>query len=1212
MTNAQYVERAATFFQLGKALDKSPLLKRPMHEVVPQLIAPPGYLAELRNLLEGYSRLSVGQFFARPDMQAQLEDEAVEGAQLVIFKRWALNQQPKPKVTDLDLARGLVERAGIPGLGSWQVTAFGPYWRAGVSVDAFLKGETPGNEALNSQLVDGLRSFVVKLERAREVLVATTADSTTGDEALDRLRRLLIRAREPTLRAIPPGVLDSFAHLYEDGRTLRVSVQRILMAYDPVAVSTVPSRWTDVARVTCPCGLSVCPFEASALDLLIAQTVDPKSHAARLLVELAQPTWQRLLEGLEQGPPHDTSEKPVLLSFHFGGNGRLALMQHTEGKRGLSIGKRVPKLETLMPRLAGADLRFAELALPFFSGAVREPPGEAMLALEGHPRVFNSATSQPLKVVVESAQAVVEETSEGVVISANAGGARIEIEKMQAWPLRRGRLVFTLTHDSLVLSRLNRELDHLLQLTHRFGETLPKEALPKLARLLPSIEAVATVDLPESLRGHELPAKALVVVRLERKAAQLRLSVMVEPLENGPLFIAGQGAVISATFDGQRRTFANRQFDAELREASSVVGALSLDPTLAAEPFVWVLPAGDASVDTLRRLASLGEQGLRVEWPDKRPTFHTPIGLDSLSLKVSRQRDWFGLEGAAQSGAARVTLAQLLEAARRRRSWVRVGEDEYVTLEDSVLSSLEPIATLSEGDAAPTLTLGTLPLVDALSKEVADFDATEDFSVLLKRLEETKVRTYAVPKGIKTPLRDYQVEGYRWLSRLADWGAGACLADDMGLGKTLQALTLLVSRAKRGPALVVAPSSVMHTWRIEAERHAPTLRITLLQGVGDSASEALRAGDVAVISWSAFARMPEAISLVPWATAIFDEAHAIKNASTQRARAAHALKADFIVALTGTPVENHVGELWSLMRAVMPSLLGSQESFERRFGRQNKESVKALSELVKPFILRRSKAKVAKELPPRTDVEVVVPLTEEEKALYDDVRLSAIASLAEGAAEGQGQMKVFAALNRLRLTACHPKLVDATWRGPTSKLTKLLELIRDLLAGEHRLLVFSQFTQHLALVAEALGREGIAHSYLDGQTPIKERQRRVEAFQAGQGGGVFLISLKAGGTGLTLTAADYVVHLDPWWNPAVEDQASDRAHRLGQTKPVTVYRLISEGTVEQQILSLHAQKRELVDDLLAGTDSAGRLSSAQLAELIRAGSAQTAPLAASV
>ncbi len=229
---------------------------------------------------------------------------------------------------------------------------------------------------------------------------------------------------------------------------------------------------------------------------------------------------------------------------------------------------------------------------------------------------------------------------------------------------------------------------------------------------------------------------------------------------------------------------------------------------------------------------------------------------------------------------------------------------------------------------------------------------------------------------------------------------------------------------------------------------------------------------------------------------------------------------------------------------------------------------------------------------------MVVPLSAEERALYDDVRLAAMADLGDVTGESK-RFDVLAALTRLRLTACHPKLVDAGWKGPTSKLSRLLELVKDLSAGGHRVLVFSQFTKHLGLVVDALRAEGITYSYLDGQVPLAERARRVELFQAGGGGDVFLVSLKAGGTGLNLTAADYVIHLDPWWNPAVEDQASDRAHRIGQARPVTVYRLIAEGTIEQQILSLHRDKRELVDALLSGADTAGKLSTTQLAELIR-------------
>jgi SNF2 family DNA or RNA helicase len=424
------------------------------------------------------------------------------------------------------------------------------------------------------------------------------------------------------------------------------------------------------------------------------------------------------------------------------------------------------------------------------------------------------------------------------------------------------------------------------------------------------------------------------------------------------------------------------------------------------------------------------------------------------------------------------------------------------------------------------------------------------------------------------------------------------LADDMGLGKTLQTLALLTARSVEGPALVVAPSSVLHTWKTEAARHAPRLEVRLFEETDRSLSQVPK-GSVTVVSWTMFAREASRFADAEFATVVFDEAQAMKNANTQRAKAAHQLEAGFRVALSGTPIENHIGELWSLFRGVMPLLLGSQESFESRFGRGSKETTKHLATIIRPFILRRTKDAVAKELPPRTDIELLVPLTDEERALYDDVRLSAIAELGDVTSESK-RFDVLAALTRLRLAACHPRLIDPKWKGPTSKLGRLVELIGQLRESGHKVLVFSQFTQHLALVKKALDAEKVMFSYLDGQVPVTERQKRVERFQAGDGGDVFLISLKAGGTGLTLTAADYVVHLDPWWNPAVEDQASDRAHRIGQTKPVTVYRLIAEGTVEQQILSLHKDKRELADALLEGTDVAGKLTATQLAGLIRA------------
>jgi SNF2 family DNA or RNA helicase len=466
----------------------------------------------------------------------------------------------------------------------------------------------------------------------------------------------------------------------------------------------------------------------------------------------------------------------------------------------------------------------------------------------------------------------------------------------------------------------------------------------------------------------------------------------------------------------------------------------------------------------------------------------------------------------------------------------------------------------------------------------------------------------SLPAQLTADLRPYQAEGYQWLARLAEWGVGACLADDMGLGKTVQALAVLLARAERGPALVVAPTSVCFNWVREAERFAPSLRPVLFRE-GDRAATlaALGPSDLLVCSWGLLVGHAEPLAKVRFATLVLDEAQAIKNPATRRARAARDLSTEWRVALSGTPLENHLGELWSLFRVVAPGLLGSWESFRERFASpierdRNPERLAALSRVVRPFILRRTKDQVAKELPARTEVRQLVTLSAPERQLYDDARIAAVARLAEegGGSDQQKRFEVLAALTRLRQLACHPKLYDPASSVPSSKLSRFMEIVAELKDNGHRALVFSQFTSHLALVREALDEKGVTYLYLDGQTPVPERVRRVDAFQAGQAD-LFLISLKAGGTGLNLTAADYVVHLDPWWNPSVEDQATDRAHRIGQVRPVTVYRLVSKGTIEEAILALHEEKRDLVAGVLDGAGTAAKLTNVELIALIRAG-----------
>ena len=416
----------------------------------------------------------------------------------------------------------------------------------------------------------------------------------------------------------------------------------------------------------------------------------------------------------------------------------------------------------------------------------------------------------------------------------------------------------------------------------------------------------------------------------------------------------------------------------------------------------------------------------------------------------------------------------------------------------------------------------------------------------------------------------------------------------------------MLEHAPQGAALVVAPTSVCHNWAAEIERFAPSLSVRQFSDAGDRTAlvKSLGPFDVLVTSYGLLNQEAALLSETPWRIAILDEAQAIKNAATKRAQASMRLQADFRLALTGTPVENYLEELWSLFHFINPGLLGSLESFRKRFvlpiERGDRAAKQALKALVGPFILRRTKSAVLTELPPRTEQTILVDLDDDERALYEALRRRAIERIENlpDDASAQRKIHILAEITRLRRACCHPSLAASDATGMEgAKLSLFLELVDELLRNRHKALVFSQYVGFLEIVRRALEERGIAHQYLDGQTPQRERERRVNAFQAGAGD-LFLISLKAGGTGLNLTAADYVIHLDPWWNPAVEDQASGRAHRIGQQRPVTVYRLAVAGTIEQGILGLHQDKREMAAELLDGSEASAKLTDEELMNLL--------------
>jgi len=461
----------------------------------------------------------------------------------------------------------------------------------------------------------------------------------------------------------------------------------------------------------------------------------------------------------------------------------------------------------------------------------------------------------------------------------------------------------------------------------------------------------------------------------------------------------------------------------------------------------------------------------------------------------------------------------------------------------------------------------------------------------LRELLDGEWPTEEVPASVQAALRPYQEQGFRWLRLLMRGGLGGILADDMGLGKTLQALCAIT--AEGGPSLVIAPTSVIGNWLAECTKFVPHLSTNRFHGPRRRLEEV----DITVTSY-ALLRLDPSLLEREWTTVVLDEAQAIKNPESQTAQAAFKLRAKHRMSLTGTPIENRLDELWSQLHFVMPGFLGGRKHFADRYARPvehgDPRAAKALRKRIAPFVLRRLKSEVATDLPPRTDVVLKCPMPPEQRSLYEGVHAAAQGDLARMLGDGKA-LEILEVLLRLRQAACHSRLLPGDRPDVSGKLEVLVEKLTSLAEAGHRCLVFSQWTSHLDLIEERVGELGVLR--LDGST--RNRDGVVAAFQDPEGPPVFLLSLKAGGTGLNLTAADYVFHADPWWNPAVEDQAIDRAHRIGQDKPVVSVKLISEGTVEERILALQEKKRAIARAALGeGTVAAG-LTREDLLELLR-------------
>ena len=542
-----------------------------------------------------------------------------------------------------------------------------------------------------------------------------------------------------------------------------------------------------------------------------------------------------------------------------------------------------------------------------------------------------------------------------------------------------------------------------------------------------------------------------------------------------------------------------------------------------------------------------------------------------------------------------------------------MGDGVYVALTRALKQKLLDLAAVAEtdkhGSKVPQIAAAWLDEV----LDGTELEAGADFRQAIERLRAAQSVEAKLPKTLQADLRPYQEDGYQWAMRLAAAGMGGCLADDMGLGKTLQALAVMLERARGGACLVVAPTSVCGNWLAETLRFAPGLNARIYSEADENEREQLiaEAGpqDVLIVSYTLLQLAQARFAGRSWHTLVADEAQAIKNAAAKRSQAVFDVPADFCLALSGTPVENRLAELWSIMRFANPGLLGTIGRFNERFAgpierSRDREAQHVLKRLIGPFVLRRTKAQVLQDLPPRTELVLSVTPDTAEAAHYEALRRQAISDVnglndnLSAAQAGQARFNILAQLTKLRRAACDPRLTSPEFGIAGAKVQAFAELAAELTANGHKTLVFSQFVDFLQILRVPLDAAGIRYQYLDGATPAAERSKRVAAFQAGDAD-LFLISLKAGGFGLNLTAADYVVITDPWWNPAAEDQAMGRAHRIGQQRPVTVYRLVSKGSIEERIVDLHHEKRALADSILDDGDASSLPSTDDLIALIR-------------
>lgn len=751
---------------------------------------------------------------------------------------------------------------------------------------------------------------------------------------------------------------------------------------------------------------------------------------------------------------------------------------------------------------------------------------------------------------------------------------------------------------------------------------LPIHAAAEVKILAERLEGILDVecDLMNADSIKDVKGTGTIAIRItpSDKERSYTVQMLAAPLPGGQIrFPAGEGdELIYDQAEGETmavvRDLAAEQYNYEVLHnfICDKIGNVFKD-------FMTAELSAAQSLLTLLEFAYEHQSAYLLEWPLGRELkFKGIVQPADVEVLVSTGVEWFKVEGKVNLPTGSMSFQELLDKHRESEyeGYIQVSDTEYLKLTDTLKKHIDQLDKLvagvekgSKGKLVGKYDVGAL--AEILGEDGglhAQMD--ENFLGLLKKMREAYDNTPEVPAGLNATLREYQREGFEWLVRLTSWGAGACLADDMGLGKTLQSIALMLHRAEQGPSLVVAPKSLVLNWDKEIRKFAPSLHPVNLNSEKNKRGsiEAAKAGDIVITTYGVLVTQKDALASKQWNVICLDEAHYIKNKMTRASRSAMSLKGDARVILTGTPLQNHLGEMWNLFQFINPGMLGPWQQFVDKYIKSPWDDLihKELKDRTLPFILRRTKEEVLDDLPEKISYEQMVELSTEEMTIYEKIRKDVELKFKKHKTSAEREearnldLSFFQELTKLRLLANSVSLVYPEWKEESSKIAALRDLLTSLSSRvDNRVLIFSQFTSFLSQVGKMMRDAGFEYLYLDGQTPLEERQNLVDSFQTGDSQ-FFLISLKAGGLGLNLTAANYVILMDPWWNPSIEDQATDRAHRIGQERNVTVIRLVSANTIEEKILKLHDQKQDLSDKVLEGTSTSASLSMDDILDMV--------------